>query len=87
MLTFPFILGRSLEILSVENEISRRHAVITHDNQRNAYFITDLQSTNGVTINGKRIPPNVAHPITAGTHIGLGRVFSARFEVLGGLKN
>ena len=86
MLAFPFILGRSLEILSVENEISRRHAVITHDNQRNAYFITDLQSTNGVTINGKKIPPNVAQAISPGMQIGLGRVFVARFEVLGGLK-
>ncbi|MBI5354399.1 MAG: FHA domain-containing protein [Chloroflexi bacterium] len=86
MLTFPFILGRSLEILGVENEISRRHAVITHDNQRNAYFITDLQSTNGVTINGKKIPPNVAQAISPGMHIGLGRVFVARFEVLAGLK-
>lgn len=81
LLAFPFIIGRSLEILSTENEMSRKHAEITYDAQKNAYFITDLQSTNGVTINGEQIPPNAPHVITPNVHIGLGNVFVARFEV------
>jgi len=81
LLTFPFIIGRSLEILSTENEMSRKHAEITYDAQKKSYFITDLQSTNGVTINGEQIPPNVAHTIAPGMRIGLGTVFVARFEV------
>jgi pSer/pThr/pTyr-binding forkhead associated (FHA) protein len=81
LLTFPFIIGRSLEILSTENEMSRKHAEITYDAQKNAYFITDLQSTNGVSINGEQIPPDVPHTIAPGMRIGLGNVFLARFEV------
>ena len=81
MLNFPFTVGRSLEILSGENEISRKHAEITYDPQKRSYFITDLQSTNGVTVNGQRIPPSVPLAITAGMRLGLGRVFVARFEV------
>lgn len=81
LLTFPFVIGRSMEILSAENEMSRKHAEITYDAQKNAYFITDLQSTNGVTINGEQIPPNVPYVITPNVHIGLGSVFVARFEI------
>jgi len=81
LLTFPFIIGRSLETLSTENEMSRKHAEITYDAQKNSYFITDLQSTNGVTINGEQIQPNVSHAIAPGMRIGLGNVFVARFEV------
>ena len=81
MLNFPFIVGRSLEMLGGENEISRKHAEITYDAQKRSYFITDLQSTNGVTINGRKIPPNAPQPITPGMRLGLGRVFVARFEI------
>lgn len=77
---FPFVLGRSLPSLSAENEVSRKHAEIAYDARRNAYAITDLQSTNGVTINGQRIPSNVPHTITPGARIGLGSTVVVRFE-------
>ena len=81
LLAFPFTLGRSLPSLGAENEVSRRHAEITFDTQRNAYSITDLQSTNGVTLNGQKISPDMPHVITSGARIGLGSVLVLRFEV------
>ncbi|HEU0291331.1 MAG TPA: FHA domain-containing protein [Anaerolineales bacterium] len=80
LVAFPFILGRSLPSLSAENEVSRRHAEITFDVQKNSYSLTDLRSTNGVTINGQRIPPDVPHTISPGMRIGLGSTLVVRFE-------
>lgn len=78
--TLPFVIGRSLEVFSAENEMSRRHAEITRD-AHGAYYLTDLNSTNGVSINGQRIPPNVPHSISSGMRLGFGSVLVARFEV------
>jgi hypothetical protein len=77
--TFPFTLGRSLEFLSTENEVSRRHAEITRE-AGGRYYITDLQSTNGVTINGQHISPNVPQQLTPGARVGLGTILVMRFE-------
>lgn len=79
LIAFPFVLGRTMLALSAETEVSRRHAEINRDAQ-GAYIITDLQSTNGVTINGQKIPPNVPHPVAPGTRIGLGQVVILRLE-------
>lgn len=81
MIAFPFVIGRLLTSLSAENEVSRKHAEITYDARKNSYAVTDLQSTNGVSINGQKIPPNVPHVITSGARIGLGTVAVVRFEV------
>lgn len=80
LMTFPFTLGRSLEILSTENEVSRKHAEITYSAQSGRYFVTDLQSTNGVTINGQRITAGTPFEITHGSKIGLGTLLVLRFE-------
>jgi pSer/pThr/pTyr-binding forkhead associated (FHA) protein len=80
LLAFPFTIGRLLPSLSAENEVSRRHAEITFDAQKNSYFLTDLRSTNGVTINGQRIPADTPHMISPGVRIGLGSTFVVRFE-------
>src|SRR5262249_47505625 len=80
LVTFPFILGRSLEILNAENEVSRKHAEITHSAQSGRYFVTDLQSTNGVTINGQRIAAGTPFEITSGARIGLGSLLMLQFK-------
>ena len=36
--------------------ISRRHCVIEYDYQKGGVYITDLNSTNGSYLNGKRLP-------------------------------
>jgi pSer/pThr/pTyr-binding forkhead associated (FHA) protein len=78
--TFPFTLGRSLEILGTENEVSRKHAEITYSPQSGRYFLTDLQSTNGVSLNGQRIAAGTPFEITHGAKIGLGSLLVLRFE-------
>jgi len=81
MPAFPFLIGRGLEAFSTENEMSRRHAEITYDAQKGTYYLTDLKSTNGVSINGQRISANVPQPITPGMRLGFGSVLAVRFEV------
>ena len=76
----PFLLGRLHPNLTEENEVSRKHAEITFNPQNQKYFITDLNSTNGVLVEGRSIQPNVPVEIPSGCHIGLGNTLVLRFE-------
>ena len=77
---YPFLLGRTLPLLGDEIEISRRHAEISYDPGRNKFFITDLKSTNGVSVDGVQIRPEKPAEIKAGSRIGLGKVVVLRFQ-------
>jgi hypothetical protein len=52
----PFVVGRSRDADLTVNDanVSRRHAEIRFE--EGAYLIADLGSTNGVEVNGKRVP-------------------------------
>jgi pSer/pThr/pTyr-binding forkhead associated (FHA) protein len=77
---YPFLLGRNLPLLGDELEISRKHAEITYDSSRNKFFITDLKSTNGVSVDGVQIRQEKPTEIKAGSKIGLGKVVVLRFQ-------
>jgi pSer/pThr/pTyr-binding forkhead associated (FHA) protein len=77
---YPFILGRNLPLLSGENEISRRHAEIAYDPQTKQFSVTDLKSTNGVSVDGKHIEPEKPMEITPGSKIGLGKIVTLRLK-------
>ena len=64
------VIGRSedADITIKDNVVSRRHAQITHEGDN--YFIRDLNSTNGVFVNGKRIRSRTQ--ITANDEIRIG---------------
>jgi pSer/pThr/pTyr-binding forkhead associated (FHA) protein len=79
--SYPCQLGRDLPILTGEGEISRRHAEINFDASTNKFTVTDLQSTNGVTIDGVRIEPNRPYELRPGARLGLGAHFVFRFEL------
>jgi pSer/pThr/pTyr-binding forkhead associated (FHA) protein len=79
--SYPFVLGRSIPILSVEQEVSRRHAEVSFDPQTKMFTLTDLKSTNGVTLEGRKIDPDRPYEIKVGTRIGLGKVVIVRLEV------
>ena len=79
--SYPFVLGRDLPILIGESEISRRHAEINYDALSKKYFVTDLQSTNGVTLDGFKIEPNRPYDLRPGARLGLGLHFLCRFSV------
>ena len=52
--------------------VSRRHAAITYDN--NTFFLRDLHSTNGTTLNGKDLLPGIAYVLNSGDEIRFGKL-------------
>ena len=61
--------GRGADLLITEPTISRAHAAIGFDGE--AFFVEDLGSTNGTTVNGKREPRAA---LNSGDEIQLGRL-------------
>ena len=63
-------LGRSRDCdISVDDpNVSRRHAEIRHED--GAYWIVDLGSTNGMTVNGERVEAGAARRRTTASCIG-----------------
>jgi pSer/pThr/pTyr-binding forkhead associated (FHA) protein len=80
LVNYPFVLGRDLPILSGEGDVSRRHAEINFDSITNKFSITDLQSTNGVSLDGIRVEPNRPYELRVGMRIGFGQHLICRFE-------
>jgi len=50
--------------------VSRRHALLGHD--QGAWYVVDLDSTNGTYVNGAELAPQVRVPVRDGDRIGLG---------------
>ena len=57
--------------------VSRLHAVIKREASH--IFLMDLGSANGTYVNGKRLSPNVEHPLTNGDVVALGKL---KFQIL-----
>ena len=79
----PMLLGRASEAEGYRPDfdmtfydegdyVSRRHARISHG--RGGYFITDLDSSNGTTVNGQALMPNRAYRLRNGDRIQVGLV-------------
>ena len=79
---FPYELGRTIPVLTAEGQVSRRHAVINFNPESGQYTLTDLHSTNGVTLNGIKIEAESTYEIVNGTKIGLGQYVVMRFEMM-----
>lgn len=54
-----------------ENGVSRLHAVIRL--RENVLTVMDLGSSNGTHVNGMRLSTNIAHRLTKGDTIALGK--------------
>jgi pSer/pThr/pTyr-binding forkhead associated (FHA) protein len=78
---YPFALGRTLPLLSNEKEISRKHAEITYDPQMKKFHITDLNSSNGVIVDGVPIRPGEPAEIKPGSRFYLGQVVVLQFVI------
>jgi pSer/pThr/pTyr-binding forkhead associated (FHA) protein len=61
--------GRGADLLITDPTISRAHAAIGFDGEK--FFVEDLGSTNGTTVNGKREPRAA---LNNGDEIRLGRL-------------
>jgi len=81
LIEYPFLLGRTLPLLSEEKEISRKHAEITYDAHNRKFYITDLKSANGVTVDGVHARPEEPAEIKPGSKLGLGMMLVLQFEV------
>ncbi len=79
---FPFIVGRTEGNLLVSApSVSRRHLQVTFDPSSQAYFVTDLNSSNGTTVNGQRITPLQPMRLENGALLGLGPSVIIKFEL------
>lgn len=58
------VVGREGDIQLNEPKASRRHAMITLNDS--ALTVEDLGSTNGTSLNGNKLSPNVPQPLNAG---------------------
>ncbi len=66
----PLVVGRATDagVLLMDPEVSRRHAMFESDGA--AVFITDLQSSNGIYLNGRRVRDSIE--LRPGDEIDLG---------------
>ena len=75
----PAVVGRSPEtdLMVLDPEVSRRHARFENDGK--VVFLTDLESSNGTFLNGKRLRETIE--VRPGDQIDVG---AARVTFLGG---
>ena len=57
-------------LVTGNNRVSRRHAMVTYE--QGLYYLTDLRSTNGTFLNGRRIPPDKYVRLNPGDKITVG---------------
>lgn len=76
-----FTIGRSnrCEIVVPHEGVSRQHCQI--EAEEGLLYVTDLGSTNGVIIDGEKIPPNVRTPFNPFVPISFGSVISMEVDI------
>ena len=67
------LMGRSrdCDVIVASPQASRQHAQLCWETKENAWFLTDLGSRSGTTLNGERIPAGRPCAIRKGDRIGL----------------
>ena len=80
--SLPFVIGRTDATFIIQNaNVSRKHAQITYDEVQRAYFVTDLNSSNGTHLNSQRLIPGQAARLASGAVIRLGPAITVRFDL------
>ena len=80
VIEFPFILGRPSLSLGADSGVSRHHAEISFNQGDGNFYVRDLNSTNGVLLDGQQILPDTPYRISSGTKLGLGQLVLLRVE-------
>ncbi len=72
------LIGRNptTDVTLLDENISREHALVLHDEEADSFTIEDLQSTNGTKVNGKGVR---SHDLQDGDEIQVGHTLF-RFE-------
>jgi len=79
---YPFIVGRSEGNLNIgAPSVSRRHCQISYDPNSRTYYISDLSSSNGTSLNGQRLTPMQPAQLSNGATINVGPHVTIRFEL------
>jgi len=82
LLQVPFLIGRTTGALVIQDgSISRQHCQISYDENRRAYMVSDMNSSNGTRLNGAALTPGQLYPLTNGATIELGPNVVLRFEL------
>ncbi|WPU63368.1 FHA domain-containing protein [Peredibacter starrii] len=70
------VVGRSpkCDLIVPHDSISRQHCQIDYSKEKEVFYITDLGSSNGVTINGQRIPPSTKTLIPPNAALSMGKL-------------
>ena len=80
--SLPFLIGRTEgSILIADSSISHKHAQITYDNVEHAYYIMDMNSSNGTRLNNQHLIPGQPIRLSGGSVIGLGPNVTFRFDL------
>jgi VWFA-related protein len=80
--SFPFTIGRVDADLTIgDQNVSRRHAQITFDANRRAFFITDLNSSNGTYLNNQRLTAGQPVLIAGSAELSLGPNVTIRINL------
>ena len=69
---FPFLIGKqeNLTDYTISDEtVSRLH--VRFDKKEDTYFLTDLNSTNGTFVNGRKLDNNETAELSLGDQIGI----------------
>ena len=69
---YPFLIGKQenlADFILKRDTISRLHARI--DRKENAYWLTDLNSTNGTSVNGRVLEANESVELEPGDQVAL----------------
>lgn len=78
----PFLVGREgCDWLVPDTTVSRRHARIDYNPLEGKFFITDLGSSNGIRLNGSRIPVDMPAALQDGMQVLLGRQTNCYFVI------
>lgn len=72
--------GSSDVLLEKDDNVSRHHALIRKEN--NQYVIYDSRSTEGVSVNGQKIPVEIAHILTNSDQISIGKYTLLFYDTL-----
>ena len=80
--SFPFVVGRTLPLLTAEEHVSRRHAEIKYDPSTQVYTLTDLKSTNGVKLDDVAIAAETPYALSQGMKIQMGLDLIVKVEFL-----
>ncbi len=69
-----FVVGRSLksDVVISSESISRQHCLVEFE--RDSFFITDLESANGVLLDGQKILPSTKTPFQTYMEVSLGGI-------------